>query len=506
MSLTVQRCIDVMKQPVTTLDLRRFYYQQFADPKNFEAFCRFILPGAFTKPFSRFHREIIEEFMKDKDSAVAAPRGHGKSTLIGQGFVIWNILYKRKKYIVYTSQNHTKSVQFLDPVREELKTNDRIRFIYGDVTLRVEKDDKGKDREDVFDINGVRIQALSFEKNIRGLKHGNQRPDLVICDDIEDDDRVLNPELRVKDAFKLDKQIIPALDAETGVLKFVGTILHLDSLLTKKLITFSGQTYRACELDSEGRVIPETILFPDLFTADKLNDIKRKIGSSAFQSEYLNDPVDNEASLIKREWIVRCFDDSLSFDDGIPEHAILGADFAYSDRVSADKSAFVAVSKGDMHTIHFCDTKKAMSISEQFNYLQYLHVTHKFSNLALEENSIRSMSKDLKGYNFPFTLFWTGNSDKPNTKTPDEYFQGKRHTVSKINMIKRLAVQFENRNIRIPYRTDEDKRIAHTILDECSSFALQDGKLVEVGVHPDIPIALAFAIEYKALNTFVLDW
>lgn len=33
---------------------------------------------------------------------------------------------------------------------------------------------------------GARIMAVSTEQSIRGIRHGQYRPDLVICDDIED--------------------------------------------------------------------------------------------------------------------------------------------------------------------------------------------------------------------------------------------------------------------------------------------------------------------------------
>lgn len=495
-----------MDSGVSQLELRRFYYQAFKNPKNFESFCRFVLPKAFTKPFAPFHKEIIADFIRDGDSYVAAPRGHGKSTLIGQGFVLWCILYKLKKYIVYTSQNHTKSVQFLEPVRNELLHNNRINFIYGKQEAKNSYDENGKNREDVLDVNGVRLQALSFEKNIRGLKHGNQRPDLIIPDDIEDDGRVLNPELRRKDSDKLDKQIIPSLDPTSGVIKMIGTLLHHDSLLSKKLSLFGGKIYRACELDKDGKVLEDTILFPAMYTMKILEQKMFSIGSTAFQSEYLNNPVDDVASLIKREWVTKCFDESLSFSDKIPVDCILGADFAYSDRVSADKSAFVIVESNNGYIVRDCITRKGMSITQQFNLLQELHSKHLFSNLALEENSIRSMSDELKTYDFPFMLFWTGSSDNANRKSIDPYFEGKRHTVGKINMINRLATQFENCNIRIPYKTESDKLLAHQIRDECCSFALSDGRLVEVGVHPDIPIGLGYAIECASKDGFVMDF
>ena len=506
MKISTEQCKQALKKPVSQTELRKFYYQAFKNPQNFESFCRFILPKAFTKPFADFHKKIIKEFMSSKNDAVAAPRGHGKSTLIGQGFVLWCILYKRYNYIIYTSQNHSKSVQFLEPIRAELMNNPRINFIYGEQQIKTASDDKGKNREDVLDINGIRLQALSFEKNIRGLKHSNQRPDLIIMDDIEDDERVLNPELRRKDSDKLDKQIIPSLDPENGVVKFIGTILHHDSLLVKKIRLFDGSIYRACELDDEGNILAETIVFPDMYNVEILMEKKRVMGSSGFQSEYLNSPIDDQASIIKRGWIKKCFDETISFEDEVPVDCILGADFAFSDRVSADKSAFVTVEDNEGYIVRGCITKKGMSITQQFNLLQELHNKHRFYNLALEENSIRSMSDELKSYDFPFMLFWTGSSDSPNRKSPDPYFEGKRHTVGKTNMINRLATQFENSNIRIPYKTESDKMIANQILDECTSFALSDGRLVEVGVHPDIPIALGYAIECASKNSFVLDW
>jgi len=429
------------------------------------------------------------------------------STLIGQGFVIWNILYNKYKYIIYTSQNHSKSVQFLEPIAKEFKFNTMIKYIYGNLRLDTVKDEEAdnRDREDIFDINNVRVQALSFEKNIRGMKYGNQRPDLIILDDIEDDQRVINPDLRHKDKNKLNKEIIPAVDAERGVIKFVGTILHHDSLLVQSLRTFDGKIYRACEFEGE-KIIDSSILFPDLFTAERLMAIKKKIGSTPFQSEYLNNPVDDVASLIKRAWVINCFDDKLSFDfasDSKYDFRYQGVDFAFSDRVSADKSAFVGIGvANDEYTLICCLTRKGMSITEQFDYIEYLSGIYGYDDNALEENSIRSMSKELINYNFKSTLYWTGASDKAHTKKRDVDFAQKRYTVGKTAMINRLATQFENKRIRIPYKTDKDKEVANRIMDECCTYALNDGKLVEVGVHGDIPIALGYAIERAESDRF----
>jgi hypothetical protein len=448
---------------------------------------------------------------------VAAPRGHGKSTLVGLGFVLWNILYKKCNYLLYISQNHSKTVQFLEPIRNELKNNKRIHFIYGEPKTNNAFDEEGKNREDVFDVGAIRVQGLSFEKNPRGLKHGNQRPDLVIADDIEDDQRVLNPELRMKDQEKFDKQIIPGMDIETGRFKFIGTILNIDSLLVKKLRVHEGRTYRACELDTKGKVLPHTILFPELFTAEKLEEIKRIMGTSSFQSEYLNNPVDNASSVIKKEWIVDGYDEEFSMYEANhqPYKATFqGVDFAFSDRVTADKSAFIGIgTDGKDYDLIMYREEQGWSPRAQFDLIEYNSGLYSFKDNALEENSIRALSKNiLEEYGFPYTLFWMGATDPAQKNTPTMDYERKRHTVGKINMVDRLAAHFEENSIRkqfggrphirIPYKTEKDKEFAHKLTDQLVSWAKQDGKLVEVGVHPDSPIALGLALERAELEVF----
>ena len=487
---------------------REWIKRELGKEKNFFVFCKFLMPDSFFKEFAEFHKELISDFMKEQNSVVACPRGHAKSTLIGLGWVLWNILYNKKGYIVYMSQNHKKSVQFLEPLTNELKNNPVIKVLWPGLRFVKGKDEfTGRDREDCFDIGTIRLEALSFEKNIRGMKYKSQRPDLIVLDDVEDDMRVINPELRRKDSDKLNKQIIPSLDAEFGVYKMVGTILHNDSLLKKKLRLLDGKVYRACEFNKDGGIIADTILFPTLFNEGTLLALRKEMGSAAFESEYLNNPVDDSSSLIKREWVIQCFDHNLSFCDNVKfDFLVQGVDFAFSDRVSADKSAFVGVGRNeDGYTIISCFTKKGMSITEQFDYIEYLTGVHGFDDNALEENSIRSMSKELKDYSFPFTLFWTAARDPATKRAYEVEFDEKRHTVGKTDMINRLATQFENKNLVIPYRTEQDKVLAHQIMDECCSFGLSDGKLVEFGVHPDIPIGLGLAIERIEMNSFVAE-
>jgi len=481
-------CKQIKNNPKDLRGVLRYY---FSFEENIDTFGRFFFSHALSNKVPKFHKEIYEILLTNENSALAAPRGHAKSTITGLVFLIYCIVNDLEKYIVYISQSYSKTVQFLTPIRDEFKNNIWLKFVYGDLTPKSTRDDDGKDREDCFDVGNSRVEAASFEKNIRGFKWKHTRPTLIICDDIESDERVLNPDLRMKDADKLNRVIIPSLDID-GRLKFIGTILHHDSLLQKKLKQYSGKVFKAENDDG--------ILWPDRFTKKKLDAIKKDIGSLAYQKEYMNNPVDNESSIIKREWITDSFRKDLSWEDVNKiefDYKFLGVDFAFSDRITADSSAFVSIGvKDEFFYLLDCQTKKGWSAQEQLNFVKHtLHPKFRYDKIGLEENSIKAISKDLSQYNLPFVLFWTSGGDPSKSKTyyRDYEFDGKRHSVGKNNLILRLSTAFENGRFIIPFK--EDYEIVERLVAECTSFALNDGKLVESGVHPDIPIGLGYCLE-----------
>jgi len=479
----------------------------FSFKENINTFAQTFFPKTCTSAIPDFHTELYQFLFDEGNGACAAPRGHGKSSVTGLIFLSYCIVNKLEQYIVYISQNHAKTVQFLDPIRDEFKNNKLLRFVYGDLSPKAARDDDGKDREDCFDVGGCRVEAVSFEKNLRGFKYKNMRPTLIIGDDMEDDTRVLNPELRIKDKNKLNKVIIPSLDID-GRFKMLGTLLHYDSLLKSKIDLYEGKIFAACDENLDNQ------LWPERFTKEKLAKIKHDIGSIPFQQEYLNNPLDTTSSLIKREWVEQCFDETLSYEDTRQmtfSFKTLGCDFAFSDRVTADTSPFIGLgSTGEDDKFYMinCNIYKGLSITSQMKIIKdVLYEKFQYDQIGLEENSIKAISKDIHQWNLPITLFWTAASDPAARLKPDYDWSEKRHTVGKLNLIMRLATAFENNRLVIPYKTESDKAAADQILAECTSFALSEGRLVEAGVHPDIPIAMGYALELiNQANKVVIDF
>ncbi|MCC6520578.1 hypothetical protein IT403_01145, partial [Candidatus Nomurabacteria bacterium] len=62
----------------------------------------------------------------------------------------------------------------------------------------------------VFNKSGARITVASTEQSIRGSRHNEHRPDLIICDDVEDVQSTKTREGRDKTYQWLYGEVIPA--------------------------------------------------------------------------------------------------------------------------------------------------------------------------------------------------------------------------------------------------------------------------------------------------------
>ena len=129
--VTVQECEQILNSGWSKQKIVRIIRVLLSHKKNFDTFCYLFFPAAFNEEFASGHYDLIEVIFTDDNEAQAQPRGSGKSTILGLGYVAWLVAYDKEKYIPYISQSHTKSVQFLIPIKIELATNERFNFIYG---------------------------------------------------------------------------------------------------------------------------------------------------------------------------------------------------------------------------------------------------------------------------------------------------------------------------------------------------------------------------------------
>ena len=254
--------------------------------------------GVVIEP-AEFHREVYQTLLTEQYAAIAAPREHAKSTCVSVIFVLYCICYKLRRFIVLISDTQPQAALQLAAVKEELESNMELRADFGNLV-----GDKKWDINDCRTTTGVTLAARGAGQSLRGLRFRLYRPDLVICDDMENEEDVDNPETRDK-LERWFRGTVLNLGKKCQVF-VIGTILHYDGLLAKlldpeKFKKFVKHRYMA--VDQEWT--PQSVLWPAKWDIASLHDKEDVIGSVMFNQEFRNLPISESTQVFKEEWITR---------------------------------------------------------------------------------------------------------------------------------------------------------------------------------------------------------
>lgn len=253
--------------------------------------------GAIIEP-AEFHRDLYQILLTEQRAAIAAPREHAKSTCVSVIFVLYCICYKLRRFIVLISDTQPQAALQLAAVKEELESNQDLREDFGNLV-----GDKKWDVNDCRTTTGITLAARGAGQSLRGLRFRLYRPDLVICDDMENEEDVNNPETREK----LERWFVgTVLNLGKKCQVFViGTILHYDGLLAKlldhdKFKKFVKRRYEA--VDQEWT--PASVLWPAKWDIGSLREKEEDIGSVMFNQEFRNLPISESTQIFREAWMV----------------------------------------------------------------------------------------------------------------------------------------------------------------------------------------------------------
>jgi tRNA(Met) C34 N-acetyltransferase TmcA len=71
-----------------------------------------------------FHKELWEACCSDHPLvAIAAPRGHGKSTAVSHAYALASFLFRDRSFGVLVSDTETQAVNFLNDIKADLMDN-----------------------------------------------------------------------------------------------------------------------------------------------------------------------------------------------------------------------------------------------------------------------------------------------------------------------------------------------------------------------------------------------
>lgn len=293
-----------------------------------------------------FQREIFQlsEDENIKNLVIIAFRGSGKTTIVNLSYPLWAILGKQqKKFILIVGLTQAQAQQHLKNIRKELESNELLRKDMGPF----QEENEWNSASLYLEKHDAKIVAVSMEQSIRGIRHGQYRPDLIICDDIEDSRSVKTRESREKTFNWLTSEVIPAGDINTRLV-MIGNLLHEDSVLMRlkekiKTKKMKGM-YKAYPILLNGKPVWSG-KFPNKKSVKE--EEQRVANYISWKREYELVIVPDEGQIVLPE-------DIHYYDDFPEEHrskneeervdfrfTAIGTDLAISQSRSADYTAFV---------------------------------------------------------------------------------------------------------------------------------------------------------------------
>ena len=486
----------------------QYIFNSFATPsyKNFIGFVKRYLAPSMEMEFVEedYYEELWNDIMTFQETHHQLPRGHSKSEIIHCWATIYfgvyqvinpfyNVKGKQKRIVqqLVSSSDWSATGELSDRIKHYMESHPVLASILPDM-----KDKRRNNNKKLELKNGSTIHFRSI-KTKRGL-----HVDRICGDDYVTETSVLSDE----ETWNLAKgAILPMGTVKRAMVNISGTPLRHSDINMRIHRGDMGPEWHCVKKPAILDWEKHTLLSPKRFTWALLMKKRAEIGSMSFESEYMLNPIDDETSVIKRAWVEGCFDKTkgLHKNRAYFSEVYLGVDFAFSDRVTADKSVFLTLGffDGKYYVLDYV-TKKGMSGTEQLQFIKELHAIYKYDLMALEENSIKAILKEVRELGLPIKLFRTANIDERDKAVPNP--DGVM-SISKRNFVMRLGTVFENKEIVIPTMGEEAANKATDMLNECVSFALEEGKIVEIGLHPDIPIALGYALEIAKSGNFIFD-
>ena len=318
-----------------------------------ESFAGVYLSPRYDKPAPTppFHRKAWELYASNAAQAmVIAPRDHAKSTGLTYVYTLAEVCFRASDYVILVGSTEENAAEQLSNISEELHENEDLRRDFGIIGFETEA------KNDIIvkcdDGHRFRILVRGAEQRIRGKLWKGKRPNLMVCDDMEDDEQVENPERRKKFRrwfFRAAKQAL----SQYGRLRVHGTVLHEDSLLARlrKMSTWQHLYFKAHRAFDDF----SNILWPARWDEEKLRARRQEFiddgDSPGYSQEFLNDPQDDAEAYLRR-------------DDFIPMSArdhetrkvlAVGCDFAVSEKDMANRTSFTVGGPDANNVVHHID-------------------------------------------------------------------------------------------------------------------------------------------------------
>ena len=272
---------------------------------NIKTFCGTLFPDIFSSPFSTLHDQIFELINNGHNKiAIAAPRGIGK-TSIAHAVVMRSILFRLHKFILYISNSATSAELQTENIKRDLISNQTVRTIFGNIkdSLSDAVMDETFSKSAWVAYGSLFVLPRGAGQQVRGLNWNNNRPGLVIIDDLENKDEIRSEENRkkLKEWFWSDLMKTEGRYGEKTTFIYIDTIKHEDSLLVDLIDSGEWASVQLSICDENYKSYDTNYMTDEEIAAEVAEH--RKLGTlDAFYMERMNIPIAKEDAIFKQEY------------------------------------------------------------------------------------------------------------------------------------------------------------------------------------------------------------
>lgn len=321
----------------------------------------------------------MEKFINRKSirKMLLIPRGHLKTAMITKGFTIQSILRNPNVRVLIANQVWDKSREMLYEIKQMLTDKSDLPKIFGSFVSERWREDDIVVRQRTRALAAPTVGTSGVEAELTSSHY-----DLILLDDLQGEKNFQTPEQREK-VKRYYRSMIDLIEPG-GTIIVIGTRWHLDDVY-QYIIDNESEYYDITvrKVIEDGKIIfpkkfnqqfdPKTKAWKFTTTPclDYINYLKKR-PSEEFYSQYMNDPIDSENQIFKKEYFKTY--------ERRPERLFVGMtiDPAISEKQSADNFAINVSGMDENYRIYVLDTLKghwkvAESIDNIFSMYEKWH-------------------------------------------------------------------------------------------------------------------------------------
>lgn len=330
---------------------------------------------------------------------------HAKTSGITLGYGLSALLFRDKRFCVLVSDTEAQASLFLGTFKQQLQDNRELIELFD--IIGFDKDTETDIIVRFKDGHRFRIIVKGAEQKLRGLLWDGSRPDLILCDDMENDELVMNKDRREKLKRWFYQALLPCLSPK-GVIRVVGTILHMDSLLEnfmpenqllgykKKFLRFTdlktwsevdtpwlSVRYKAHNKEFTDFLWPQR--YDKAYFKTRYEDCLLRGIPDSYSQEYLNTPLDESVAYFKKV----DFNPRTEEDQTKILNKYIAVDLAIAEHEKADWSVFVVAGMDENRMLHVINVvRERLDAREIVDTLMMLQKTYDPVAIGIEDMQV----------------------------------------------------------------------------------------------------------------------